>query len=204
MKIVKSADLQAIIDKGFERYKETHTIHWLKSREMAKKYSILFSLSVSLLFVLLQIIVTHRGALELGDTFWDFNSVSGVFSLVVFVIIVQLAIMPAHECIHYLFYPFKSKANVCMSYTYGNQDTFFYDGLLTKKRYLVILAAPFVLINSTVIVLIFFIADTISLLIAIHLSTLVSYWDIIRFFDVLCNVPRDVHMYAGQFIKLKQ
>jgi len=200
MKIAKPSKMQALVDKKLGSYREIYGLHELKGIEKYNKYSHMFVMGSTCIFVLLFLILDYFDVLELSNTFLvSGSSQIMIVATITFAVFIMSGIMaPMHEIIHYLLFP-RKQGEVYLIFRLPKLIAIFFDGFLTKKRHLIVQLAPFIVINILILVFNNFITDRAITILLIQLNFLTSGSDIFMFFDVLFNAPSKSYIYAGYY-----
>jgi len=196
MKIIKLTYLREITNKKLPEYKVKYNMQYLGSNDKYKKYSFIVFLSIFIPFILLLLFTE----ISIENLLPQMDSSSNIFGLIIIAFLIgSIGLMTIfHEVIHYLFYPF-GKENKYFVLDIPLYLHVFYNGFVSQKRLLVVLIAPFLIINLTLIALGFVgvVWDVVIILLVINLMG--SSGDIFVFFDILLNSPVKSHFYASHF-----
>ena len=193
--------MHEMIEETLCNYKEVYKLQGLKDLNRYNKYTTLFALGSSIAMIILVLLLDNLGVLEISDTFLSSssNDIINLIAIILVYLIMMAVMMPTHEIIHYLLFPHKKTNDLYLIFRLPCWVGIFFNGFLSKRRFLIVWIAPFVLINIFILILNIFIADKIIIIAILHLNLVLSVFDIFMFFIVLRYVPAKAYIFGGHY-----
>ena len=129
------------------------------------------------------------------------DSISEILLYPLVLIAVSLfVVMPAHEIIHLLAltpHIFTNKCHIMFGF---KEVTSFFDGVVSRKRFLLSLLMPFIIMNGIIVCVAIITNGTGTWMPFILLISIITYWmDFYKLHCVLAKTPKDAVFYGNKY-----
>jgi len=201
LKLAKPAEMDVLVENKLRKYREIYNMQPIGTGNARRKYSGICVLAATILMLALTQLLERRGIIEFGNSFLIDSENAFIRTLVIILTFAILTIIyvPIHEFLHYLLFPKRKGISAYIIFFLPKFIAIFYDGFMSKRRYLLMLIAPFLTINILLAFLGVFLSNYEHILSLVFLNFALSIYDLFAFCDAFKHIPSGARVYAAHY-----